>query len=122
MLRLVVENLLSNALKFTRPRATAVIEVGCRVEQEREAIIFVRDNGVGFDMRYVEKLFGVLQRLHGVHEFEGTGFGLASVRRVVGRHGGRAWGEGAVDRGATFYISLPRAQAMGQPLSAAIGE
>jgi PAS domain S-box-containing protein len=106
LLKLVFTNLISNALKFTRDGEHPQIEIRCRLE-EREVVVFIRDNGAGFDMKYKDKLFGVFQRLHRSDEFEGTGIGLANVRRIIHRHGGETWAEGVVGQGATFSFSLP---------------
>lgn len=109
LIRLVLVDLISNALKFTRTRDRAVIEIGMEEDEDEVFTFFVKDNGVGFDMKYSKKLFDVFQRLHRADEFEGTGIGLANVRRIIQRHRGRVWAEAAVNEGATFYFTLPRA-------------
>ena len=106
-MRQVFVNLLSNAIKFTRHRKDAVIEIGAQSGSEHHTY-YVRDNGVGFDPKYANKLFGVFQRLHRDDEFEGTGVGLALVQRIIHRHGGRIWAEAKLNAGATFYFTLPK--------------
>jgi light-regulated signal transduction histidine kinase (bacteriophytochrome) len=107
LLRMVLVNLISNALKFTGDRAQAKIIIGCAPSNDSETVIFVSDNGAGFDPRHAAKLFNVFQRLHSQEDFAGTGVGLATVRRIIHRHGGQTWAQGAVEGGATFYFSLP---------------
>jgi signal transduction histidine kinase len=113
LIRAVLVNVISNAIKFTRPRAVGEIEIGSLPDTEAGQVIYVRDNGVGFDMKYAGKLFGVFQRLHHVEEFEGTGIGLATAHRIIKRHGGRVWAEGEVGHGATFYFSLSQPNKQG---------
>jgi len=105
LVQILLANLLSNAWKFTRPKASKKVDVGTEIV-DGEARFFVQDNGVGFDMIYAHRLFGAFQRLHSQNEFPGVGIGLATVRRIVNRHGGRIWAEGAVGEGATFYFVL----------------
>ena len=108
LLRMVFVNLMSNAVKFTSARAEAKIEIGCIHKKNGDNIIYIRDNGAGFDPNYAGKLFGPFQRLHSYEEFEGTGIGLANARRIILRHGGRIWAEGVVNCGATFFFCLPK--------------
>jgi len=108
MLRIVFENLISNAIKFTRITPMPLIEIACEYGDPDEYIFSVRDNGVGFDMKYVDKLFGLFQRLHDSGEFEGTGLGLANVRRIICRHGGRTWAESTINQGAAIYFTIPK--------------
>jgi light-regulated signal transduction histidine kinase (bacteriophytochrome) len=108
MLRQVFVNLIENAIKYTTRRETACIEIGAMEMNSEEIGIYVRDNGVGFDMKHADKLFGVFQRLHRSEEFEGTGIGLANAARIIKRHGGRIWADSRVDEGATFYFTLPK--------------
>jgi light-regulated signal transduction histidine kinase (bacteriophytochrome) len=111
LLRAALTNLVNNAWKFTRTRPETCIEFG-QAENNGRQVYFVRDNGVGFDMAYSNKLFGAFQRLHGANEFEGTGIGLATVERIMHRHGGEIWAEAAVDRGAAFYFTLKGSEAV----------
>ena len=104
LMKIVFTNFLSNAVKFTRPRAAATIEIG-QTTVDGIPVLFVRDNDAGFDMRYADKLFGAFQRLHRMEDFEGTGIGLATVQRILRRHGGRIWAEAEPDKGATFYFT-----------------
>ncbi len=106
LLRVLLQNLLDNAVKYTQPQHAAVVEIGAVRLDDGDTAVYVRDNGVGFDMRYADRLFGVFQRLHRADEFEGSGIGLATARRVVHRHGGRIWGEGEPGRGACFYFTI----------------
>jgi light-regulated signal transduction histidine kinase (bacteriophytochrome) len=109
MLRLVWQNLIENAIKYTAGKPEALIEIGVDDDAAAlERVFWIRDNGAGFDMKYVNKLFGVFQRLHKTSAFSGTGIGLASVRRIIARHGGRTWAQGVPEGGATFFFSLPR--------------
>ena len=108
LMKLVFLNLIANAIKFTAPRKQAKIQIGTASGGDDETVVFVRDNGVGFNIKYADKLFGVFQRLHAADQFEGTGIGLANVQRIIHRHGGKTWAEGEVDGGAAFYVSIPK--------------
>jgi light-regulated signal transduction histidine kinase (bacteriophytochrome) len=110
LVRQVFQNLIANAMKYSRPSSQAVIEIG-QMEKDGETVFFVRDNGVGFNMKYADKLFGVFQRLHRPEEFEGTGVGLATVHRIIQKHGGRIWANAEPNKGAIFYFTLGRSEA-----------
>ena len=105
LIKSVFTNLISNSLKFTRDRKKAIIEIGSKTK-DKQTVFFVKDNGVGFDMKYVDKLFTPFQRLHRAEEYEGSGIGLAIVQRIIHRHGGRIWAESRVEKGATFYFTV----------------
>jgi light-regulated signal transduction histidine kinase (bacteriophytochrome) len=109
LMRMVWFNLISNAIKFTREKDYAQIKIGF-TDEKNEFIFYIRDNGAGFDMRYVHKLFGVFQRLHSKQQFEGTGIGLANIQRIIKRHDGRIWAESELNQGATFYFTIPKTE------------
>ncbi|MGZ3930713.1 MAG: sensor histidine kinase [Bacteroidia bacterium] len=109
MMRIVLTNLISNAIKYSSKKEHPEVEIGA-FKKDDEDVFFIKDNGAGFDMRYYSKLFGIFQRLHGTSEFEGTGVGLAIVQRIITRHGGSVWAEGKTDEGATFFFSIPKKQ------------
>jgi light-regulated signal transduction histidine kinase (bacteriophytochrome) len=119
LMRQVFQNLLGNAVKFTRPRPHTIIEIG-QMEKDNASVIYVRDNGVGFSMKYADKLFGVFQRLHRSEDFEGTGVGLATVQRIIHKHAGRIWAEAELDKGATFYFTVGNAEGSERKLEAAL--
>jgi light-regulated signal transduction histidine kinase (bacteriophytochrome) len=105
LMKQVFQNLIANAIKYSSTRAHAIIEIG-QTQANGQPAVFIRDNGVGFDMQYADKLFGVFQRLHRQEDFEGTGVGMATVQRIIQKHGGRVWAEAEVDLGATFYFTV----------------
>jgi light-regulated signal transduction histidine kinase (bacteriophytochrome) len=126
LIRQVFQNLIGNALKYSRPRSPAVIEIGQmadmrKIQENGSRVFFVRDNGVGFSMKYADKLFGVFQRLHRAEDFEGTGVGLATVQRIVQKHGGEIWAEAELNHGATFYFTLGARKQSGESAAAAAG-